>query len=154
MWNKNPNFKKFLNLLWKNPTASNVNLNGICNLLANQIPKWPLKDLHETNEQIQNLTKELEVIDSKIHLNRIVFGPLEMNLGRQIKDLLTLKATFWAQRAKRNWIQNVDQNSKYFHALASHQKRKNLIQGIKNDNNNWIFEESRICNEFFSFFKN
>lgn len=48
----------------------------------------------------------------------------------------------------------MDRNTKYFHALASHQRRKNNIQGIKNSNGDWILENEGICNEFKSFFQN
>lgn len=47
-------------------------------------------------------------------------------------NLLEKKEVYWKQRVKIFWLQNGDQNTKFFHRFASAQKRNNDFHRIKN----------------------
>lgn len=63
---------------------------------------------------------------------------------------------WWAQRAKVNWLQSGDINTKYFHQKASMRKRKNTIHNIQDDQgNNWqdsLHFQSIFTNHFQKIF--
>jgi hypothetical protein len=40
-------------------------------------------------------------------------------LENKLDDLLRHEETWWAQRAKANWLQQGDKNTKFFHYKAS-----------------------------------
>nr|KYP35202.1 hypothetical protein KK1_043792 [Cajanus cajan] len=48
----------------------------------------------------------------------------------RLSTLLAREETFWKQRAKVYWLKNGDKNTKFFHAMASERKKKNLIQRL------------------------
>ena len=43
---------------------------------------------------------------------------------------------YWIQ-----WIQSEDQNTKFFHGLATQRKRKNFIKGLRDVNGVWHEDE-------------
>jgi hypothetical protein len=55
---------------------------------------------------------------------------LKLILKRRFQELSDQEEQRWRQRAKRNWVTLGDRNTKFFHQLASHQKRKNYIDVI------------------------
>jgi hypothetical protein len=66
------------------------------------------------------------------HLNALeqFLNPL---LKERFQQMCSQEDHKWKQRAKRNWIQMGDKNTKYFHQLASYQKRKNYMDAIINE---------------------
>lgn len=56
-------------------------------------------------------------------------------------------------RARTNWLSQGDRNTKYFHAYATTRKNKNLIQGLEDENGQWMVKETekaRIIGRYFS----
>jgi hypothetical protein len=85
-------------------------------------------------------------IPSKDDIDKIHY--LENNLD----DLLKHEETWWAQRAKANWLQQGDKNSKFFHYKASQRKRKNKINFITNQLGNKVTENNEIQEAFMDYF--
>ena len=59
----------------------------------------------------------------------------------------------WHQRSRIQWLQSGDQNTKFFHGTATQRKRKNFIEGLKDDEGVWHEDEdtyARMLNEFYS----
>ncbi|XP_052290178.1 uncharacterized protein LOC127899993 [Citrus sinensis] len=56
---------------------------------------------------------------------------------KRYNELLHSHETFWKQRAKSNWLREGDMNSRYFHAMASAQKKQNAIGKLRNSQGQW-----------------
>lgn len=56
-------------------------------------------------------------------------------LKREIEVLLERKAIMWAQRSRVLWAKQGDRNTKYFHSCATRRYRKNMIKGIRDEEN-------------------
>lgn len=56
IWNQNKIFRENLEVFMRQNTLSNNNLSNKLNLLTQNIKNWPLRDLHDIDKQIQNLT--------------------------------------------------------------------------------------------------
>lgn len=67
--------------------------------------------------------------------------------------LLQQKEWYWKLRARNQWLKEGDNNTKFYHAFATAQKRRNLIQSIK-IGNIWLYEVDEINNIFVHHFKN
>ncbi|XP_019151924.1 PREDICTED: uncharacterized protein LOC109148644 [Ipomoea nil] len=52
-------------------------------------------------------------------------------------DSLCAEEAFWRQRAKQHWLQGADRNTKFFHKYASHRKKKNIVEKLKDDDGVW-----------------
>lgn len=54
-------------------------------------------------------------------------------LDHEISIMLEQEDTKWKQRTKRNWYKLRDQNTNFFHACASQQKKENWIRTLPTD---------------------
>jgi hypothetical protein len=75
-------------------------------------------------------------------------------LENNLDDLLRHEETWWAQRAKANWLQQGDKNSKFFHYKASQRKRKNKINFITTRHGNRVTDNNEIQDTFMDYFTN
>ena len=50
----------------------------------------------------------------------------------------------WRQRSTINWFQNGDRNTSFFHAKASARHRKNLMEGLLDNDGVWQVEEDKM----------
>lgn len=54
-------------------------------------------------------------------------------LKEEINKLLDSEECMWSQKAKMDWFQYGDQNSKYFHCRATERNKRNFISGLEDD---------------------
>lgn len=57
---------------------------------------------------------------------------------KQLASILNQREIFWRQRSKQMWLQAGDQNSRFFHKLASNRRRNNQIHNLKDTYENWV----------------
>lgn len=124
-----------------------------CSQLVEAIKTWKLAPLHEINASINAHKLELASVDACLHMNRTIYGLIEQDLRMKLNSLSQQRTSFWAQRAKRNWIHFDDVNSRYFHARATSQKCNNFIHGIRNSNGDWVTTPKEMCQVFLDFYK-
>ena len=55
-----------------------------------------------------------------------------------------MEETFWAQKARKDWIQKGDRNTKYFHALVKQRRINNRVVRIRQDLRQWLEEDESI----------
>jgi hypothetical protein len=55
-----------------------------------------------------------------------------------IELLLEQEEIYWLQRSRANWLQHGDQNTSFFHNFASARRKKNYIERLRNDENDWV----------------
>ena len=68
--------------------------------------------------------------------------------------LLVKEEKMWHQRSRINWLQNGDQNTKFFHTHASRRKRGNWIQGIEDNDGVWHEDIEKIEDVAAQYFTN
>ena len=54
-------------------------------------------------------------------------------LTEEIQKLMDKEEVMWHQRAKNDWLKFGDQNTKYFHCLATERDKRNFISGLENE---------------------
>jgi len=59
---------------------------------------------------------------------------------------------WWAQRAKTNWLQLGDKNTKFFHIKVTQRKRKNHIKFIQDEDGNTWHDSDKITDTFIQYF--
>ena len=60
----------------------------------------------------------------------------------------------WKQRSRALWLKWGDRNTKFFHATASQRRRKNRIEGLQNQNGEWIDDQQGIESIILEYFAN
>ena len=74
----------------------------------------------------------------KLRSERDTAGIEEYNKVRwEYLSLLEKQEVYWKQRAKQFWLQEGDQNTRFFQRHASVRKKKNCLQRIKDDSGEW-----------------
>lgn len=111
-----------------------------------------MSSLNSLNKELRVLKKKLHEVTLQLHSNPTVLGLEEVDLREKINKVRTQKAQYWAQRSKRNWIKLRDANTMYFHAKASHHRRKNFIQGVTDHRDKWITNPDDLLNHCWEFF--
>lgn len=69
-------------------------------------------------------------------------------------NLLEKKEVYWKQRAKMFWLQNGDQNTRFFHRFASARRKSNGFQRIKNEDGDWIESDEDVQGVVTNYFSN
>jgi hypothetical protein len=78
----------------------------------------------------------------------------EPAIQEELHVLLELEDLKWRQRAKTNWLQHGDRNTRYFHACASQRKQRANILKVKNLDDQWCTSQNQIELAFISYFSN
>lgn len=85
-------------------------------------------------------------------------GPHEMDeIGRikqLVNSLMEQEEVQWKQRAKVEWLQNGDKNTKFFHACANQRKKSNKIRMICDMHGNMRESQEAVGNAFVEYFEN
>lgn len=83
----------------------------------------------EFKDKLRNYNKKLRSLRSR----RDGYGIGNYNEFRwEYLRLLEKREVYWHQRSKQFWLQNGDQNTRFFHKYASTRKANNRITGLKN----------------------
>ena len=74
-------------------------------------------------------------------------------LKKEISKLLVLEKQMWKQRSQTLWLQEGDNNTKYFHSRASHRFRRNRIDAIEDSSGEMCTDEGRISHILVSYYQ-
>ena len=73
-------------------------------------------------------------------------------LKKEINEIQIREEIMWNQRSRALWLKWGDQNMKFFHATASQRRRKNRIEGLQNQQGDWIDDQEGIENIILEYF--
>ncbi|GLT61462.1 hypothetical protein SLA2020_341660 [Shorea laevis] len=120
------------------------NLKKTLQTWSRNVPKRP-------QEEIDKLQKELDALQH--NQSSISTIEQEENLIKKINTLWAQEEAHWFQRARANWINFGDKNSRYFHAVATRRRQNNHIFQLKDDTGRILDKEDTILNYVYSHFK-
>lgn len=78
---------------------------------------------------------------------------LDQRSRHQMINSIDMKTEYWKQRAKSRWDEFGDNTSAYFYKSEKGRSVKDTIKAIKDQEGNWIKEQSHIKNIFLTNFK-
>lgn len=58
----------------------------------------------------------------------------------------------WQERSHIQWLKNGDQNTKFFHGIATQRKHRKFLKGLKDENEVWQEDKevfSKVLNRFY-----
>ena len=76
-----------------------------------------------------------------------------MRLKKELNTLYDKEEKMWQQRSRIQWLKHGDQNTKFFHGIATQRKRKNFIKGLRDGNGVWQENEEvffALLNDFYT----
>ena len=75
------------------------------------------------------------------------------HLKWEINGLLIKEEKMWKQRSRALWLNEGDQNTKFFHNRASHRYKRNRIEELKNEAGIVCTNEGEISNSLIDFYQ-
>ena len=67
-----------------------------------------------------------------------------LRLKKDISTLLVKEEQMWKQRSRSLWLQEGDNNTRYFHSRASHRFKRNQIDSLEDANGELCNDEDGI----------
>ncbi|XP_026432442.1 uncharacterized protein LOC113329832 [Papaver somniferum] len=114
------------------------------------LSKWNREHFGDINTKVDNLQKELDVLQAQ---------PQSIDYEYQIKAInLELsksnknKSELYHQKSRKHFIRDMDNNSKYFHTRTNRKRTRNNIDSIKDHNNVWLHSREKISSHLTSHF--
>ncbi|XP_074336591.1 uncharacterized protein LOC141673749 [Apium graveolens] len=120
-------------------------------ICGEKLGSWGKKITSKFGKRIKLCKDELKQLRSKrdaIYVERF------KEVKKQLYKIFDQQEIFWRQRSKQLWLKAGDQNSKYFHAMASARKRSNQIHKLQNKWDEWVEWDDGLQDLISDYFKN
>lgn len=157
MWLRHPDFSNVVQGAWSNHVAGSsvqkfVTLCHSFKCLARTWNKNVFGDLFNkikgNQEDLQNIQAQLMINPTDHYLSQ-----RNMELTKISFDLHRSEEIYWEQKARANWLEHGDKNTRFFQMQASIRKKRNNISRIKDDCGNWILDMDAVADFFVQDFK-
>lgn len=133
LWNSDSECEAVVQRAWLggNSGASDIqNARMKLNSCQEELQVWSRARYRRTAQILHRKSTQLELLqreEESGHRDAI------KHLQSEIAQLLEHEDMKWKQRAKRNWFNQGDRNSKFFHAWANYRRKRNHIGNIKDE---------------------
>lgn len=142
-------FQSFLYQSWQDSGVLNDLPSKLKSCQA-KLKSWAGKKFDHLCRKLVSLRRSLNHI---LNSNEVVHNFQRIvELEHDIDRLSLQEEIHWKQRSRVNWLGSGDRNTKFFHATASEQRRKNHIKGLFSDSGEWRSDEKGIACIFLDYF--
>jgi hypothetical protein len=117
------------------------------NQIREDLEKWGRQMRSRFKKDIEQCRNELETMRGAG-----AFHEEYITTRNKMSSLLAQEDAFWRQRAKIHWLQDGDSNTKFFHAMASAKKKRNMIMKLQAENGEWVEKQEELCSVAKNYF--
>uniref|UniRef100_A0A803PJ09 Reverse transcriptase domain-containing protein n=1 Tax=Cannabis sativa TaxID=3483 RepID=A0A803PJ09_CANSA len=132
-WFKEPVCFEIIRDCWQ--IAGNAKFSDKLLLCADKLSVWGKDVTGNFKLRIRKLKSDLKSLKSKRDAHSI---QRYSEIKKELFKVIDQREAFWKQRSKQIWLKEGDQNSSYFHKMATTRKRQNNIERLKDDQGNWV----------------
>jgi hypothetical protein len=119
------------------------------------LKKWHM-NLSKLKLLIQNCNKCILLLDT-LEENRPLYTT-EFNFRKIVKlhleELLKIECNYWRKRCTIRWIKMAEDNTKFFHAMATARYRRNNIAMLKSEDGQVVTDHQEIAGMLWSSYRN
>ena len=129
-WLDHPNCLKIITESWNSNKSST--LPEKLKAIKISLKKWNTLEFGSIDSHISNLEIVIQSIDGLANLRNLEDHELVERKSAQCQlwEWLKRKESLWAQKSRIQWLKEGDKNTRFFHTMASINRRKNLIESI------------------------
>ena len=144
MWLKDLSCEKVVKDAWESGQLieSDWVLHNCLERCKVDLSTWNDTEFGHVGRTIMELQMKLEWLElqptSKEAVEALRHTRIELNFWLDRED------DMWRQRSTINWFQNGDRNTGFLHAKASTRHRKNLMEGLLDNDGVWQVEEDKM----------
>jgi hypothetical protein len=156
-WVDLPGFTECVTKSWAKEsykTYSSAILADKLKSLRFELKKWHLS-LARLKGLIQNCNKVILLLD-ELEEKRPLFRP-EFNFRNVVKlhldDMLLAECKYWKKRCTIRWIKQGEDNTKFFHAMATERFRRNSIAMLKDVDGNVVTDHDLMAGMLLTEYK-
>jgi hypothetical protein len=147
-WIKESDFQGYVKGHWL--STANKPFSVRTKHLAGALKIW-CKKKKPLHQEIVGLEEQMRQIQMKpIHQQD---QAIQMSLANRYEQALTKLTDFYMQRAKKQWVNDGDRNTSFFHRAVIKRKRRNTIVSVKDENDVVHFMPDKISNTFVNYFR-
>ena len=125
------------------------------NFLKTKLKQWNREVFDHLEFKMASLVEKVKLLDEKEQQRSLSWADRFERLGVK-KELSMVRKSidiFWRQRAKQQWIEDGDRNTKFFHQVANRRRKLNAIHKIKVDGELYV-DTALVNNALFHFYEN
>ncbi|CAM8965988.1 unnamed protein product [Rhodiola kirilowii] len=152
MWLRHDEFRGFLEQCWGRRDRDYQDLSLKLKGCGRELATWNRVVFGKVQKRIADLKDQIELQKSRFRTDEVI--ERETKLQRELDEWLAREELLWRQRSRVEWLREGDSNTKFFHSRASQRRRKNTVEKIRGNNNEWITDETEICEEAVAHFLN
>ncbi|KAL0313943.1 UNVERIFIED_CONTAM: hypothetical protein Sangu_2238700 [Sesamum angustifolium] len=145
LWIKSKDCETVISNLWNNSPGDFDLTNDFASRLENcklGLLNWSRSEFGHISKRIEFLEHEIASIQSSA-ITRTSRERLS-SLKAELESLLSAEEIKWKQRGKAAWLSEGDRNTAFFHAKASHRRKINHIDRIRDETGCWCDEPASI----------
>ncbi|KAL9659189.1 hypothetical protein QQ045_018665 [Rhodiola kirilowii] len=151
MWLRRSDFSEVVKDAWERSGDDSQPLSSRLRACGEMISKW-------NKEAYGSVQQRMKALKAKLENTRKVFRSDEMvveeaNVAAELHKWRLREELLWRQRSRAEWLLKGDRNTNFFHVRASHGKKVNRIDKLRNDEGEWLTEESAIAYQIRNYFE-
>ncbi|CAL1400383.1 unnamed protein product [Linum trigynum] len=151
-WADNPEVRAMVNYVWQEDIQGTPmfclweRLKKLRHLLYD----WSRAGTTNSLRNIRTLQGEIDRIKLVHPIDWEVVRELEVELNRQWEA----EEIYWQQKSRVHWLKRGDKNSSYFHTVTRARRKRNFVDGLRNENGEWITDENEKAGVATAFYQN
>jgi hypothetical protein len=156
-WVNMPGFMECVQKSWdmgSTKSYSSAVLTDKLKTLRHELKKWHTS-LAKLKQVIKRCNNVIFLLDS-LEEQRPLYT-MEFNFRRIVKahldDLLLAECNYWRKRCTIRWIKLGEDNTKFFHAMATERYRRNTIAMIRDNDGNEVADHDSMAGLFWREYK-
>lgn len=150
MWLTHSDLPSIIHQNWSNSTDLVNNVHSVTTALK----AWNRDSFGNLFSQKRRLLRRLAGVQKTLaHSPTRGLYELEEKLISEYNTILAREVIFWKQKARNDWLNLGDQNTKFFHASALMKRNRGKVSALKYPSGQWTYDEINIKNMILNHFR-
>ncbi|KAL9680177.1 hypothetical protein QQ045_018055 [Rhodiola kirilowii] len=150
MWLRRNDFVEIVSDAWERSGDDSQPLANRLRECGQLINKWNKQVFGNVQRRIKDLKAKLESIRELSRSDGMVAE--EAKIAAELDEWRLREELLWRQRSRAEWLSEGDRNTNFFHARASYRRKANRIDKLRNEEGEWLTEESAIACQIRKYF--